>query len=225
MAAWDAPPGGVATRLGSADQRDPFRLRPDPALLTEHPEQAWTTASHALGRGRMRADQVFVKGGGFTLGLTTGRCDGAELRSRDRVGFGIYVARMRTPLAPGSISALFLYEDVPAGNDEIDIEILNDGSRLMLLTAWVGGSKTRETSVDLPFDPHEGFHDYEIAWTDAGLRLSADGGVLVQWADRYPRAPMRVMANVWWPSWLPCAPLDSHPSLEIAALSRSTASR
>ena len=71
MAAWDAPPGGVATRLGSADQRDPFRLRPDPALLTEHPEQAWATASHALGRGRMRADQVFVKGGGFTLGLTT----------------------------------------------------------------------------------------------------------------------------------------------------------
>jgi beta-glucanase (GH16 family) len=122
---------------------------------------------------------------------------------------------MKVPDAPGSISAFFLYSDVSGGNDEIDIEIYNDGSRQALLTAWVAGRMERNTTVILPFDPAAGYHDYTIRWSARDLVLLADGARLARWTSGFPRQPMRVMANVWWPTWLSCVPVPAGRELSI----------
>jgi hypothetical protein len=220
MAVWSAPPGPNAERLAVVERADAFRVAPDPELSSEERDRPWFAGGQRLGRGRMRPEQVRAADGGFTLTLLGGRCDGAEIRSRERVGFGRYHARMRTPLAPGSLSAFFLYADVPGGNDEIDIEVFNDGSRRVLLTGWVAGVQARTDTVELSFDPHEGPHDYGIDWTASELAFSADGQPLARWTEGFPRDPMRLMANVWWPSWLPCAPPDGDRSLVIEEIGR-----
>lgn len=185
-------------------------VRPTPA-----PHIGWRAASHRLGRGRMRADEVRAEGRGFRLRLLPGVCDGAEVRTVSRYHLGRYAMRMRTPRAPGSISAFFLYADVGGGNDEIDIEIFNDTSRVALLTTWMTGEKTHEQKVRLDFDPAAGLHDYAIRWSGSALRFEADGRVLAEMQDRYPTAPMKVMANVWWPVWMDCVPPSAPAELVI----------
>jgi hypothetical protein len=216
MAAWSRAPGTAgAVRLAHADRRAAFHVQLPVGVLVDAPSAEWRPGSHPLGRGRLRPEQVHVAGEGFRLRLLPGRCDGAELRTRARYARGEFTARMRTPRAPGSLSAFFLYADVRGGNDEVDIEIHNDGSRRMLLTVWLGGRETHRAEVTLPFDPAASFHDYTIRLRERELVLLADGVSLARWTARLPRRPMRVMANVWWPTWLECRPLAEPRELEI----------
>ena len=163
----------------------------------------------------MRAAEVRARGDGFRLGLVQGACDGAEVRTIARHHYGRYVMRMKTPRAPGSISAFFLYADVRGGNDEIDIEILNDTSRTALLTTWIAGEKTHELKVRLGFDPSAAYHDYAIRWSRTVLRFDADGAPLAVVHEKFPVTPMKVMANIWWPAWTQCAPPATSVALEI----------
>ena len=175
----------------------------------------WHAATHALGRGRFRAEGVIAHGDGFRLRLPAGSCDGAELRMDGHAGPGEYTARLRTPVAPGSLSAFFFYGNVQRRGDEIDVEIHNDGSRAAILTAWQDGIKSHSAEVTLPFDPAAGFHDYTMRWGRKELVFLADGQPLARWTSGYPVEPMRLMASVWWPRWLECAPLHEHRFLEI----------
>ena len=202
MAVWSAEPGSTgAERLAAADRKLAFRLAPPDSAPAG---AAWQPGGHALGRGRVRPQNVIASGAGFRLRLPAGRCDGAEVRSGDRVSYGEYSARMRTPHAPGSLSALFLYQDVPGGNDEIDLEIYNDGSRRALLTSWIAGKAVREARLELPFDPAAAVHEYTIRWSPREIVFLADGAVLRRFTSGIPASPMRVMANAWWPTWLEC---------------------
>lgn len=166
----------------------------------------------------MRPGEVRAEGNGFRLRLVPGACDGAEVRTIARYHFGEYTMRMKVPRAPGSISAFFLYADVRGGNDEIDIEILNDTTRTALLTTWIAGRKTHELKVRLDFDPASAFHDYAIRWSRSVLRLEADGMPLAVLRQDVPANPMKVMANVWWPVWTDCAPPSSAVALEIQSV-------
>lgn len=216
MAVWSGVPGEPgAERLASADRAAAFDV---PASLPAlHPAGPWVAAEHRLGRGRLRPGLVRPTGAGFALGLRAGSCDGAEVRTRERVHHGTYSVRMRTPRAPGSLSAFFLYEDVPQaeGNDEIDLEILNDGSRRALLNSWIDGRPSIQAEVILPFDPAADFHEYAIRWAPGELAITADGAVLGRWTRGVPQRPMRLMVNAWWPVWLPCAPLPEPRELQV----------
>lgn len=205
MAVWDRPPeGGGAVRLAMADRADAFRVEaPWPAAL----EGEWQTGSHALGRGLLRPANVLRAAESVRLRLPADHPDGAEIRSVDRFLHGRYEARLRTPSAPGSLTAFFLYEDVPGGNDEVDIEIPNDGSRRAMLNVWVRGRLVAETVVVLPFDPGAAAHDYAIDFRRREVTFFADGEVLHRWRGPVPQRPMRLMANAWWPTWLEGDPL------------------
>ncbi len=109
---------------------------------------------------------------------------------------------MRVPEVPGSISAFFLYEGDRRRNDEIDIEIMNDGSGDVWFTTWVAGHRTNHTRYTLPFDPGAGFHDYGIAWERNRVRFLVDGVQVEEFATGVPKDAMYVMANAWWPTWL-----------------------
>ncbi len=221
MAVWSSSPGdGDGRRLASTERRSAFTVAWKGSLANVLPE-LWHAAGHTVGRSRMRADHVLAVGNGFTLRMPAKSCDGAEVRTRELYRYGEYAARMKTPDAPGSLSALFLYESAGDASDEIDIEIYNDGSRRALLTAWTGGKTTQSKSVLLGFDPAAGYHDYVIRWSKKDLVFLADGVPLVRWTKGYPRRPMRVIANVWWPKWLPCevSPAMRELSIEWIRLS------
>lgn len=164
-------------------------------------EDRWRRESHALGRGWVRAENV-ARGGEVSLVLPAGGRDGAELRSAERFGFGAYTARMRTALAPGSISAFFLYQGGSDEADELDVEIPNDGGRTVMFTTWVGGVQTHTVTLPLPFDPAAGDHEYRIDWRAGEVRFSVDGAMMQRWSDGVPHQPMYVMANAWWPNWM-----------------------
>lgn len=175
----------------------------------------WEPATHALGRGLVRAENVVLYEGAAALTLSVGSFDGAEIRSVDRVGYGVYAARMKTPRAPGTLSAFFLYEGGSDIADELDIEIFNDGSRRVLFTTWVAGETTHTTTLTLPFDPAAGFHEYGIVWSAREVSFVVDGAVMQRWNTGIPRNPMFVMANVWWPTWISGSLLHEPRSLLI----------
>jgi len=170
----------------------------------------WTADTHALGRGSVRSTNVSLGGGSAALALSAEAYDGAEILTTTRYGVGAYEARMRTPVAPGSIAAFFLYQGVAGGNDEIDIEIFNDGTRRIMFTTWVGGRETNNVIRTLPFDPAAGLHDYRIEWSNKLVRFRVDGVVMQDYKHGIPRQAMFVMANTWWPTWL-TGPLPTAP--------------
>ena len=227
MAVWSGRPGtDGAVRLLSRDREASFRVRGETGLLSADPDNRWQPFSHQHGRGVMRADQVFARQQGFALRLLGGRCDGAEMRTSDLVHFGEYTARIRTPDAPGSLSAFFLYEEGQGDHaDEIDIEIYNDGSRRVLLTSWLDGVIARQTEAILSFDPAQDHHDYTIRWSERELAMLADDTTLVRWTSGIPRDPMRLIASVWWPSWLPCDPPRGDRELDIQRILEVPANR
>ncbi|MBV9772906.1 MAG: glycoside hydrolase family 16 protein [Gemmatimonadetes bacterium] len=175
----------------------------------------WLPGDHALGRGRLAPANVSAAGGAAVLTLPAGRYDGAEIRSAARHGYGSYLARLRTPLAPGSISAFFLYQGVEGGNDEVDVEIHNDGSRRVIFTTWVAGKQTNSVTRTLPFDPAATFHDYRIEYQAGKVRFLVDGALMQQWTSKLPKNAMYVMTNAWWPIWLSGAPATADVSLRV----------
>ncbi len=175
----------------------------------------WSADTHPLGRGSVRSTNVSLGGGLASLALSAGAYDGAEIITAARYGTGAYEARMRTPRAPGSVSAFFLYEGVAGGNDEIDIEIFNDGTRRIMFTTWVGGRETNNVTRTLPFDPAAALHDYRIEWTNKVVRFRVDGVVMQEFKRGIPRQAMFVMANTWWPTWLSGPLLTAPQAFEI----------
>ena len=176
---------------------------------------AWVVGDHPLGRGEFKPENVSHDGSTLLLALPAWSYDGAEIRSASRVQFRDIEVRLKTPDAPGSISAFFLYELDRRRNDEIDIEILNDGSRRILFTTWVAGKQTNHVEHPLSFDPAAGFHDYRIEWSRDRVRFLVDDVPMQEWTAGIPRDAMYVMSNAWWPNWLDGATLGTPRLHEI----------
>jgi hypothetical protein len=215
----------LALAAGCSDGGDAFapdpRPTPPPVFATafddpfDDASTRWALDTHPLGRGWVRAENVALGGGAASLALSAGAPDGAEIRSTEKFGYGSYTARMRTPLAPGTLSAFFLYEGGSDVADEIDIEIYNDGSRRVLFTTWVAGRQTNTVTQVLPFDPADGFHDYRIDRSRREVRFTVDGVEMQRWRRGVPQNAMYVMANAWWPVWLEGPALETPVAVQI----------
>ena len=173
---------------------------------------AWIPGDHPLGLGFFKPENVSHRGTKLLLTLPAGGYNGAEIKSASPVQFRDVEVRLRTPRAPGSISAFFLYEFVQSKNDEIDIEIFNDGSRQILFTTWVDGVQENSVQHTLPFDPAVRSHNYRIEWSSSQVRFLVDGVLMHEWAgagtEDVPQDAMYVMSNVWWPTWMSGPTLD-----------------
>ena len=172
--------------------------------------ERWTASSHALGPGRFAPANAVRSEDGIRLILPAGRCDGAEVVFPDRLASGLCRAVIRAADAPGSLTALFLYEGVPGeANDEIDVEILGDDSRRVLLSTWRDGVQTNLADRVLPFDPRAGSHDYAIGWRPGEeVRFVIDGIEVERWTAGIPTRPMQLRASVWRPAWLEGGAMD-----------------
>ena len=192
---------------------------PPPAPIVDELEPwdttRWGAESHYLGKGWLDAGNVSQGPIGLLLTLPAGAYDGAEIISAQRHLYRAIEARMKTPTAPGSISALFFYEGVRKRNDEIDIEVFNDGSRTVMFTTWVQWKQTNHVRMTLPFDPSAGFHDYRIEWESDRVGFRVDGALMAEFTSGVPRDDMYIMSNAWWPTWMSGPTLAVPASLEI----------
>ncbi len=172
-------------------------------------EARWIKSQHALGRGRFVPDNVSVGNGKLRMKIPARTLDGAEIESKEAYGYGTFVARMRTPVAPSSITAFFLYRS-PDFEAEIDIEIFNNGTAYYV--TYAGGKKTHLVSKKLPFDPRKRFHTYRIDYYPRVVRFYVDGALVRRYTTGLPKGPMKLLVNTWFPEWLPgkAPPTDRH---------------
>src|SRR4051812_8802481 len=216
MSLWSGPPGAAgSSRLLSVEQSNAFRVLRSQGLLMEEPLGRWRAAAHPIGQGNTRPDQVFIADEGFRLRMLAGRCDGAEVRSAQRFGFGTYSVRMKVPDAPGSLSSLSMYSDLTGIDNRLDFQITNGQPSSATLVSVVRRRKMEEAQVRLPFDARADFHDYTIAWTATSVAFIADGKELSRWPSGYATRPMRVVSRVWWPTQTACKALEGDRELLI----------
>lgn len=212
----DAPTGPVGFEPAALSPASLATAVDDP--FASFDASRWTPQEHPLGRGAFFVRNVVHDPASGVLRLVhpANTLEGGEIASTARYGYGTFEARLRTPRAPGTISALFLYEGGVKA-DEIDIEIFNDGSRRIMFTAWIDVRETMNVQRVLPFDPAEGFHDYRIEWARGVVRFYVDGVKLHEWASRkgVSSTPMFLMANTWWPTWIGGAPHPADLAMEI----------
>lgn len=161
----------------------------------------WSKGDHTLGRSYLDPANVSVSGGNLRVAIPRRTLEGGEILTNALKGHGSYSVRMRLPYAPSSITGFFLYKSQDY-ESEIDIEIYNDSARRIMFTTYTGGSQTHTTTMQLPFDPTAGFHDYRFDYTPAAVRFYADGRLMQTWTDGIPTTDMQLMLNTWFPRWL-----------------------
>lgn len=161
----------------------------------------WSKGDHNLGRSYLDPANVSVSGGNLQIKLPARSLEGGEILTNGLKGYGSYSARMRLPYAPSSITGFFLYKS-PDYESEIDIEIYNDSTRRIMFTTYAGGAQTHTETMQLPFDPTAGFHDYRFDYASGSVSFYADGRLMKTWTDGIPQTPMYLMVNTWFPSWL-----------------------
>ncbi len=162
----------------------------------------WSKGNHNLGRSYLDPNNVSVSGGRLQIKLPKRTLNGGEIRSTALYGYGTYVARIRVPHAPSSVTGFFLYYP-PDYASEIDVEIYNDSSRrLVMHSTYSGGRQTHTETVGLPFDPTAGFHEYRFDYAPGSVRFYADGRLMRTWTDGIPTASMNLFVNAWYPAWL-----------------------
>lgn len=215
VAVWSSPPEHPgAVRLANEDRPAAFTVfrRHDDFLALD--TARWRRGSHALGLGHVVPRNVAVERGHLRLSVSGDGHRGAELRTRTRHLHGSYAARMRSAPVPGTVTALFLYQDVAEGNDEIDIEIVNGPPARLIVVTWVAGEATNRAELPLPFDPAADFHEYRIDFHPGAVAFLIDGAEVQRWTRGLPTHPMRLMVNAWWPRWL-TAPPDAGGYAEV----------
>jgi endo-1,3-1,4-beta-glycanase ExoK len=163
-------------------------------------EAGWIKSQHTLGRSRFDPDNVSVSDGKLRLKIPAETVDGAEIESKEAYGYGTFVARMRTPVAPSSITAFFLYRS-PDFEAELDIEIYNNGN--VDYVTYAGGERTHVASEKLPFDPRKRFHTYRLDYYPRVVRFYVDGALVQRYTTGLPEGPMKLLVNTWFPEWLP----------------------
>jgi len=161
----------------------------------------WTKESHALGRSELDPANVDVAGGKLRVKIPAGTLDGGEIRSNSLYYHGSYVARMKLPHAPSSITGFFLYRS-PDYAREIDIELFNDSTRRIMFTTYAGGRQTNTATMRLPFDATAAYHTYAFRYGPGVVRFYVDGKVVKTFKDGVPNSSMYLYTNTWFPAWL-----------------------
>lgn len=124
-----------------------------------------------------------------------------ELQSRESYLYGYFEASMRVPAGEGIVAGFFTFTRPGARNtwEEIDIEFLGARARLMELTYHVHGF-SRQTTINLGFDPTQRFHTYGFEWTPDALRWYVDNRLVHEVTDervQRMRRPQRLYLSLW----------------------------
>ncbi len=215
-ALWDRSPGEPgAVRIADSSLEDQIRVYRNQDNFYSFDQSFWyKTSNQQLGRSALLRRNVLVEDNLLKIKHPQNTLQGGEIRTEAFKSFGSYEIRMKLPDAPSSITGFFLYK-APCFYYEIDIEIYNDSSGTIFFTTYAGGSKQKEYKTTLPFDPTKNFHNYRIDYYSDNLSFYVDDILMKSWDEGYPKEPMYLMLNSWYPSWLPGTPAAEDQYLEV----------
>ncbi len=234
MALWDAPPGGGGSnRLDFIDRAGAFYgfndiIEKQIILSALAFKSIPDCVKPAGNRGRLLWKNAASGGdsGSVSLILRKDSFDGAEIFSEQTFSYGRFEAVFKTPavltaqdansfggennyagegFTLKAVTGFFLFE--PVSEDEITIEIFNDGSRRVWFSAFIGGKQSAHAESVLEFDPAEGFHSYAINYSDDGVEFFIDAKRAAVFVNdgvglKSPRNDkMKIYFNSWFPSW------------------------
>ena len=124
---------------------------------------------------------------------------GAEFRSRDFYGYGMYEVVMKPIKNDGVVSSFFTYTGPSDNNpwDEIDIEFLGKDTSKVQFNYFTDGKGNHEYLYDLGFDASEDFHTYGFDWKSDSVTWYVDGEAVYTATENIPSTPSKIMMNVW----------------------------
>lgn len=126
---------------------------------------------------------------------------GAEYRTKQYFGYGLYQVCMKPIKNDGVVSSFFTYTGPNDGTpwDEIDIEFLGKDTTHVQFNYYVNGRGGHEYWYDLGFDASQEFHTYGFNWYEGGITWYVDGSPVytAPSADIFPSHPGKIMMNVW----------------------------
>lgn len=124
---------------------------------------------------------------------------GAEFRSRDFYGYGMYEVVMKPIKNDGVVSSFFTYTGPSDNNpwDEIDIEFLGKDTTKVQFNYFTDSKGNHEFLYDLGFDASEEFHTYGFDWQADSITWYVDGEAVYTATENIPSNPGKIMMNVW----------------------------
>lgn len=124
---------------------------------------------------------------------------GAEFRSKDFYGFGLYEVEMKAIKNDGVVSSFFTYTGPSDNNpwDEIDIEFLGKDTTVVQFNYYTNGRGSHEHIHELGFDASEEFHKYAFDWQPDKITWYVDGEEVYSAEKNLPSTPGKIMMNVW----------------------------
>ena len=124
---------------------------------------------------------------------------GAEYRTKDHFGFGMYETRMKPIKNDGVVSSFFTYTGPSEDTvwDEIDIEFLGKDTTKVQFNYYTNGEGGHEFLYDLGFDASESFHTYGFDWEKDYITWYVDLKPVYTAKKDIPQVPGQIMMNVW----------------------------
>lgn len=215
MAVWDQSPNNkTATRLSHGELVDSLLIFSEQENFDFFDESSWIKSNIKLGRGKLQSKNISLSDSILKIHMPPNTLNGGELHTRELQGFGAYEIRMKVPDVPSSITGFFLYKP-PDYYYEIDFEIYNQTDGVFFLTTYAHGDKKNEFFGTLPFDPTEDFNNYRIEYYLDKVEFYVNDVFITRWYEGFPREPMLLMVNSWYPDWLEGIPARENQYLYI----------
>ena len=125
----------------------------------------------------------------------------AEIQTKQRFGYGVYEARMKTGTGSGLNAAFFTYigpQDKKPW-DEIDFEVLTKDTSKVQVNSYIQGKPKNGKLVDVEGGTDKGFNDYGFVWEKDRLRWYVNGKLVneVTSPDQLPTNSQRIFFSLW----------------------------
>ena len=133
------------------------------------------------------------------LGNSWSGYTGAEYRTQQTFGFGMYDVSMKPIKNDGVVSSFFTYTGPSDGTvwDEIDIEFLGKDTTKVQFNYYTNGVGEHEYLYDLGFDASQSYHQYGFYWDQNSITWYVDNKPVYTATKDIPKTPGRIMMNVW----------------------------
>ena len=147
-------------------------------------------------------DNVKFSGGKMNLSITGNSWQGykgAEYRTTQAFGYGMYDVSMKPIKNDGVVSSFFTYTGPSDGTvwDEIDIEFLGKNTNQVQFNYYTRGQGNHEYVYNLGFDASQSFHQYGFYWDNTHITWYVDKKAVYTAYNNIPTTPGRIMMNVW----------------------------
>ncbi|MDG4873648.1 family 16 glycosylhydrolase [Mesorhizobium sp. WSM4935] len=164
----------------------------------------WTNGAHQ--NCTWSKDLVRLSDGVLSLGFEKRKLKDrefacAEIQTKQRYGYGVYEARMKTGTGSGLNAAFFSYigpQDKQPW-DEIDFEVLTKDPSKVQVNSYIQGKPKNGKLVDVEGGADKGFNDYGFVWEKDRLRWYINGKLVheVTNPDELPTHSQKIFFSLW----------------------------